>query len=267
MKKNIGLVLSGGGARTIAHIGLIKALEEENINITHVSGTSAGAIVAALYASDYSAQEILDFFKKTVLFKVSFYAASQISFLSTNEYSGIFKQYFKYDDFEALNKKLYVSATDIVNAKNKIFQSGKLVKTLLASAAYPMVFKPVKIDGKLYLDGGITNDFPIEPLRWQCDLVIGSYVTPLSSMGKIDLENRHRLLQRTYDVSSLTNSIHKFPMCDMMFQPNQLSQFGFYEGKYLDDIYRIGYLSAKGNMGELKRKIEQLEMDRTAVLR
>lgn len=236
-------------------------MEEENIPITHVSGTSAGAIVAALYAADYKANEILDFFKKSVLFRVSFYAASQIDFLSTDEYSAIFKKYFKYDDFEALNKKLYVSTTDILNAKNRIFQEGKLVKALLASAAYPMVFKPVKIDERLYLDGGITNDFPIEPLRWQCDKVIGSYVTPLTPMQKSDLNNRHKLLQRTYDVSSLTNSIHKFPLCDLMIQPDRLSRFGFFEGKHLNEIYRIGYLAAKAKMNELKAMLDPLELE------
>jgi NTE family protein len=259
MKKNIGIVFSGGGARTLAHVGLLKALEEEDVNITHVSGTSSGAIIAALFAANYKADEILDFFNKTVLFKTSFYAASQPGFLSTNEYSAIFKQYFRRDDFDALHKKLYVAATDILNARSHIFHEGKLVQALLASAAYPMVFKPVEIKGKLYFDGGITNDFPIEPIRWQCEKVIGSYVTPLTPMNKLDLEKPQRLLQRAYDVSSMTNSASKFAQCDVVIQPDKLGEFGFFETRRLDEIFHIGYLAGKEQMEKIKAISDSIE--------
>lgn len=261
MKKNVGIVFSGGGARTLAHVGLLKALEEEEIKISHVSGTSAGAIVGALYAANYSADEILDFLKKTVLFKISMHAGSRPHFLSTNEYSAIFKQYFLRDDFDALSKNLYVAATDIINARPRIFHKGKLVPALLASAAYPMVFKPVEIEGNLYFDGGITNDFPVEPLRWQCEKIIGSYVTPITPMNKLDLEKPQRLLQRTYDISSLSNSITKFAQCDVLIRPDRLGIFGFFETKRLDEIYHIGYLAAKEKVRLIKEWMLEPEVN------
>lgn len=252
MSRNIGIVFSGGGARTMAHLGLIKALEAENIRATHVSGTSAGAIVAALYAAGYSADEILDFFKKTVLFKISFYAMSQSGLLHTDEYSAIFKKYFVRDDFDALDKKLYVAATDILEARPRIFHEGKLIPALLASTAYPMVFEPVEIDGKWYVDGAMTNNFPVEPLRWQCDRVIGSYVTPLSPANRADLLRGNRLLQRSYDICCMINSKDKFSQCDVLIRPDALARFGFFETRHLDEMFHIGYLAAKEKMDELR---------------
>jgi len=261
MSNNLGIVFSGGGARTLAHVGLIKALEEENVKVTHVSGASAGAIVAALYAAGHGAEKILEFFKKTVLFKLSLHMVSQSGFLSTDEYSGIFKQYFIQNDFNALEKKLYVAATDILNARSRIFYQGNLIKALLASTAYPMIFRPVEIEGKLYFDGGITNDFPVEPIGWQCDKVIGSYVTPLTPMNKADLEKPMRLLQRAYDVCTMTNSVSKFAQCDLVLQPDQLNLYGFFETSRIDEIYRIGYLNAREKMGDILNLVKAKEYD------
>ncbi|WKX76889.1 patatin-like phospholipase family protein [Zobellia laminariae] len=133
---NIGLVLSGGGIRGVAHIGAIKALEEHGIFPTHIAGTSAGAVVGALYASGASWAEILHFFKTIPLFRTQNYARSKPYFFDTEKYYENFKKFFPVDDFSALKKPLYVTATDIIRGTLKVFHKGQVIRPVLASATF-----------------------------------------------------------------------------------------------------------------------------------
>ena len=94
MDNNIGLVLSGGGVRAIAHIGLLQVLNENNIRPTHLSGTSAGALIAALYAANYSPKEMLSFFEQTPLLKLTLYAINKPGIMDSEKYILFFKKFF-----------------------------------------------------------------------------------------------------------------------------------------------------------------------------
>ena len=111
-----GIVLSGGGVRGLAHIGVIKALEENGIYPTYITGASAGAIVGTFYAAGYPCEEILDFFHSTSMFSINNYTYRKPGLLDTDKFYKIFKKYFPEDRFEALKKSLYISATDILNS-------------------------------------------------------------------------------------------------------------------------------------------------------
>ena len=113
---NIGLVLSGGGVRAAAHIGVIKALEEHGIFPTHISGTSAGAIVGALYAHGYTCDEMMLFFKNVPILDLKKYAINKPGFFDSEKYYSIFSKYFPIDDFSSLKKHLVITATDILEA-------------------------------------------------------------------------------------------------------------------------------------------------------
>jgi len=102
MAKDLGLVLSGGGVRAIAHIGFIKVLLENNIMPTRVAGTSAGALVAALYAKGYEVEKMLEFFKQTPLLKFSLYAVNKPGIMDSDKYTTFFKKFFTEDSFESL---------------------------------------------------------------------------------------------------------------------------------------------------------------------
>ena len=100
--KSIGLVLSGGGVRGMAHIGLIKAMREHQIEAKVVAGTSIGALVGALYANDNTVDEMLTFFKETPLFQYSFFAINKPGFIDTERYVSIFKDFFPDNSFKSL---------------------------------------------------------------------------------------------------------------------------------------------------------------------
>ena len=240
-----GLVLSGGGVRGMAHIGVIKALEEAGIHPQYISGASAGALVGAFYAAGYPPEEILDFFKKTSMFKFSNYAIGKPGLLDTDKFINLYLKYFPEDSFEALSKKLFISTTDIIKGRNKIFHTGELIKPILASAAFPMVLTPIKIGNVLFADGGILNNFPTEPLLDRCDKIIGSYVKPLKEIAENELKSSLNVLERAYQLGVANQSMMKFKDCDQLFIPQELLGFNTFDMNKLDEIYNIGYTTAK----------------------
>lgn len=242
---NIGLVLSGGGMRGAAHIGVIKALEEHHISPTHIAGSSAGAIVGSLYAYGYNSDEILTFFKEVQLFSITKYAINKPGFIDAEKFYDEFKVYLKGDDFSFLKKKLFITATNILNGKLKIFEKGELIKPVLASAAFPGLFAPVKIKSSYYIDGGALNNFPLEALKKKCERFIGVYVDGFDVVKMKDLKHSHNVVERVFKMKSVLENQHKFTECDIMIAPSELNQFGTFDRKNIDEMVEIGYNAAK----------------------
>ncbi|WP_339714146.1 patatin-like phospholipase family protein [uncultured Kriegella sp.] len=241
----IGLVLSGGGVRGVAHIGAIKALEENGIFPTHVSGTSAGAIVGALYAAGAEWSEILNFFKSIPLFHAKKYALGKPGFIDTEKFYSDFKRFVPEDDFKVLKKHLFVTATNVEKGTLHIFDSGPLIHPVLASASFPGVFTPVQIGKSYYVDGGVLNNFPIEPLKPLCDSLIGVYVNPLQKLKIADLKHSYNVMERAYKIKAASESIQKFPECDLLIQPDGLTKFGTFSRYGIDAIFELGYAATK----------------------
>jgi NTE family protein len=239
-----GLVLSGGGARGFAHIGVIKALEENGIHISHISGTSSGAMIGALYAGGFSWQEIFSFFNTLPIFHYKKYARHKPGFIDSIKFYQDFKEFFPEDNFNSLKKKLYVSATNLLEGTLKIFSEGELIRPILASASFPGVFTPIKIENVEYIDGGILNNFPVEVLRSQCDKVIGVYVNPLQSITGSDLKHSYQVLNRAYQISFGSQCMSKFSLCDLVISPDELKNYGIFDVRTMDAIFDIGYEAA-----------------------
>ncbi|WP_283771742.1 patatin-like phospholipase family protein [Cellulophaga sp. 20_2_10] len=256
---NIGLVLSGGGIRGVAHIGAIKALEENGICVTHIAGTSAGAIVGSLYASGASWESMLHFFKTIPLFNRHNYARSKPGFLDTEKYYDNFKEFFPEDDFGVLKKTLFVTGTNIIDGTLKIFKKGQLIKPVLASASFPGMFTPLKIGNAYYVDGGVLNNFPIEPLKKDCDKIIGVYVNPLKKIKIEDLKHSYTVIERAYKLKSASESMLKFNLCDMIVLPEGLSNFGTFDMGSIDTIFNLGYMATKKILDDDPSIIENLK--------
>ncbi len=241
----IGLVLSGGGIRGVAHIGAIKALEEYGIYPTHISGVSAGAIVGSLYAYGYNWSEILLFFKNIKIFDISKYALGKPGFIDAEKFYPEFSNLIRKDDFSALQKSLFITATDILNGNLTTFNSGELIKPILASAAFPGVFAPVKIDDSYYIDGGAINNFPVQSLKPDCDMIIGVYVNGYQKITIRDLKHSYNVVERAFKLKSVHEDYTKFKDCDLVILPKQLDNFGTFETKHLKKIFKIGYEATK----------------------
>ena len=248
MQYPLGMVLSGGGARGLGHVGVFKALAEEGIEPQVLSGTSAGAIVAALYAAGYSADEILTFFVDKNPLRISKLSLVKPGIFDTDKVVADFLEYFPEDSFAALKKPVFLAATDIVEARPEIFASGRLVPAILASASTPLVFTPIEVDGHWYSDGGIINNFPVEPLLGLCDAILGVYASPLRTMHELDLRSSFAVAQRSFEIGSYFSSKRKFHHCDLLLSPTELSAHGAFDTKNLADIVEIGYRAARDQM-------------------
>ncbi|MEL6974424.1 MAG: patatin-like phospholipase family protein [Bacteroidota bacterium] len=240
-ENSVGLVLSGGGIRGMAHIGLIQAMQEHGIEADVVSGTSIGALVGALYANGNTVEEMLAFFQETPLFQYNFFAINKPGFIDTERYYPIFKKYLPKDSFEALGKKLYVVATDLLKGEERVFHEGDLIKPLLASAALTPVFSPVDIEGTLFADGGVMNNFPKEYLDTHAKTIIGSNVSIAGEVGKKDLKNSLQLAGRITGLMIYASSHKKLKECDTFIEPLELEKIGVLDKKGIETAYRIGY--------------------------
>lgn len=242
---NTGLVLSGGGIKGVAHIGAIKALEEHGIFPTHIAGTSAGAIVGSLYAGGVGWSEILDFFKTIPIFQTKRYAYSKPGFLDTEKFYDNFKVYFSEDDFRILKKPLFITATDVLNGTLRIFHKGQLINPILALASLPGMFTPIKIGSRYYIDGGVINNFPTEPLKEVCDKIIGVHVNPLKKIKIEDLKHSYNVAERAYKIKSTYESTLKFADCDILISPEELVGYGTFDMNSIDTIFELGYSATK----------------------
>ncbi|WP_271392785.1 patatin-like phospholipase family protein [Aequorivita sinensis] len=238
---NIGLVLSGGGARGAAHIGALKAFEEYGISPTHISGTSIGAIVGALYAADVHWTEILKFFKTTSIFHTKRFAFNKPGFLDTEKFYDDLNVYLPRDNFDSLQKPLYITATNVLNGKLKIFSKGQLIKPVIASASFPGVFTPTEINGSYYIDGGILNNFPVEPIKKHCDKIIGVYINSLKKISIKDLKYSYSVADRALKIRAAYDSIKKFPECDLIISPEEIGEFAVFGMSNTDIIFELGY--------------------------
>ena len=239
--KKTGIVLSGGGIKGMAHIGVLQALKEYNIQPTIISGVSAGALVGALYANNVSTNNMLHFFKDTPLFKYNLVSINKPGFFDTEKYIPYLEKYIKATTFESLAKSLYVVATSMEAGESIFFSKGDLLQPLLASAALPPVFSPVTFNKNSYSDGAIMNNFPIEPLLNNCDLIIGSYTSSKIQVTKKQLNNSLQISQRANLLMLHANVIPKLTLTDILFQPEGLDEIGILDKKGIDKAYNMGY--------------------------
>ncbi len=253
MNSTIGLVLSGGGYRGVAHVGAIKALEEFGIVPNVISGTSAGALVGALYAANYSPDEMLTAFRNIKLFGFSRYARKQPGFVDSTSFEDFLQQYFPENSFDSLSKKLFITATDLLSGRAKVFREGELIRPILASAAFPGIFTPVNISEDLYSDGGILDNFPIQPLS-HCNKIYGVYVSPVKPMQITDFKHSYDVINRAFQLRMHQSSRLKFRLCDMVINPPELGDYRTFNSNHIDELFEIGY---QNTFSELQKKASE----------
>lgn len=246
--KSIGLVLSGGGSKGLAHAGVIKYLEEKNIKPTQMAGTSAGSIVGALYAWGKTPEEILEFFKSIYLFHWKHLTFKKAGLIDSESFRNYFHSIFDDAVLSDLKIPIQITATDMVRGKLKIFSpETKIADAILASCAFPGVFSPYQIEGNVYSDGGILNHFPTDILQGQCDVVIGVYVSPIQKIEAKDLSSIKAVTTRAFDILSANSNVHKFNICDWVIEPKDLCLYSTFETSKtkMDAVFNIGYEAAK----------------------
>ncbi|EAZ82588.1 patatin-like phospholipase family protein [Algoriphagus machipongonensis] len=241
MKSNlkIGIALSGGGVRGISHLGVLEGLNDAGIFPTKVSGTSAGAIVGAMYCKGYRPKEILKIIVETNYFKFMRPAISLTGILKMKSVGDLFKLYLKDDCFSDLETPLTVAATDIKKGKVVYFSEGNLIDPILASSCIPGMFDPIVIDQKYYVDGGVLNNLPVEPLEGICDFVIGVNCNHLPEESNI--RNMKSLIERSVIMSMNYNVYSRKSKCDFFIEAEGLGKYGVFDIKKAQELFQAGY--------------------------
>ncbi|MPM36106.1 hypothetical protein SDC9_82701 [bioreactor metagenome] len=182
-KKKIGLVLGGGGARGFFHMGVIKAIQELNIIIDEIAGTSIGAIIGVIYASnpkidfEKMANELdfLEIFKILALVKNKDLNKNIEEFL---------KKYVGVENFSDLKIRCRFNATDINQRKEIVFDSGKIFPALIGSISIPGVFKPLKYEENYLIDGGVSNNIPITLIDKAKKILVSDITGPIKKIDE-----------------------------------------------------------------------------------
>lgn len=258
----IGIALSGGGAKGIAHIGVIRALLDNGIEPTIIAGTSAGSIIGALYAAGVSCDDMEKLIADSSIMKIFRVVGIPGSGLVKLDYlKERLATFIPEDSFEALNFPLYVCATNLNQGKAVYFSTGSVFDKVVASCSVPWLFKPLEINGELYVDGGITNNMPASILRDKCDVLIGSNVKPKMLMqSNKDLDTFMGITQRVVDLTLWTNSKPNVKLLDVYIAPEKVNEFSFFSMTKVKELCDIGYEEAMNQMPKLKRIIAEKEL-------
>jgi NTE family protein len=295
-KPKIGLVLSGGGAKGLAHIGVLKVIDSLNIKIDYIGGTSMGAIVGGLYASGYSADDLELLFSKidtdaliqdyiprnskafnqkrndeVYLIALPFknFKISAPTGLSKGVYNFNLLSRYTYHvkeirDFSKFKIPFFCIATDIETGKDAVLKEGILSQAIVASGAIPSLYYPVEIDGKLLVDGGVSNNYPVEHLRAiGADIVIGVDVQD----GLLTRENLNGITDVLIQISNFPTdqkTIENIKLTDIYIKPN-IKGYNVFSFDKAQEIIKTGKEAAVLYLDQLKVLKENKKIEREKV--
>lgn len=255
MDKKIGLALSGGGALGASHAGVIKAIEEASIKVTHVTGVSAGAIIGALYCGGKTPDEILEIFDINSLLDIFNFRNIAGGLVDTDYFQKLIRQNIQNDELEHLNTKLSIGATNLNSGCFEVFEKGKLSQIAAASAAVPLLFKPVAIDKDHYVDGGLINNLLVEPLVDTCDFIIGVNAHFHEKMDNI--QGVSQIGKRCFEIIAWNSLRQNAGKCDYMMEVKATRKFKLFDFKHSKELFECGYTEMKENMDELLLAINE----------
>ncbi len=269
----IGLCLSGGGAKGIAHIGVLKALRESGIFPDMVAGTSAGSVVGALYAAGKTPEEMIDFVRDGSLFKIYKIILPSDGFTKLTYLKEKLEQAIEHDSFEALKRPLFVAVTNLITGAPEIRSKGPLFDVVVASSSIPLVFSPVEIDGQIYVDGGVLANFPVEPLVGRSDVIIGVNLMPQEPITEKSVQNIIGVATRVFALSVWANTQPQLKRCDVVISPPSLEQYNVFQFNRYKELMEIGYEAALDKIPEIMdaiaavRKAQKAKKDKPAKLK
>jgi NTE family protein len=251
----IGVALGGGFARGIAHIGVLKVLEEEGIPIRMVGGTSVGAIMGAAYCSGLTIAELEEIAHKVRFATFARWTISRFGFATTDRMAIFLERILKVQTFEELRIPLAVTATDFKTGGGAVFTSGPIIDPVRASCAYPGMFLPVEIDGRCLVDGMLSYPVPSLPLRnLGADRVLAVH---LKGQWSKSCAPRH-----FFDVIGQSFAIAQDMMspvwrnaADLVIEPD-VAGFDYDDFKRAGELIRVGELAMRAALPEVRKWLQ-----------
>ncbi len=246
-----GLVLSGGAAKGYAHLGVLQALFERGCRFDCVAGTSIGAIIGALLAEGREPADIKKIFDREKNINLLRFSWQNSGILSQSGLKRALTRHLKARRFEELGLPLYVSTTDLNSGKNHVFNSGELIPALLASSAIPLLFEPVNIGNRLFIDGGITCNLPAHLIRHRCSRLVGVNVNPVHETAGAD--SWLHSVERVLNIAIQSNIESDIGLCDVYIVPDGMEEFHLFSLGMGDRMFETGYNSALRQFDQLPK--------------
>jgi NTE family protein len=263
MSKKLGLALGSGGSRGVTHIGVLRALEEEGIKPDFISGCSMGAVVGACYAKGMSCDEMYNAvmqLKAVDIMDISAVPITQLGLLKGGKMQRLLLKNIGDVKFEELKIPFCCVASDVLSGTLTEFTTGPVAKAVQASSCIPTIFRPVKMNGKLLVDGGVMCRVPVSQVkRMGADVVIG--IDALVNTGEPveKVNNIVAMILRVYDIMDYrTSNLMKDSEnkdCDLWLGP-EMKGINQYAVKDMDRAYTEGYECAKANMDKIKELLK-----------
>ncbi len=266
-RPSIGLALGGGFARGIAHVGVLKVLEEENIPIECIAGTSVGALIGAAYCSGVTTKE-LEVMATQVRFKhFAKWTLSRYGFASNARMIGFLNRILKVKTFEELHIPLAVTATDFSTGDGVVFQAGPLVDPVRASCAYPGMFLPVEIGGKLHVDGMLAHAVPTRPLRQMgAERVLAVQLRGTWTHGDAGPRHLFDVIGQCFAIAQEMNSGVWKQAADLVIEPN-VTGFKYDDFERSAEMIHAGEVATRAAIPELRKWLESTTSRVTLPLR
>ena len=271
--EKIGIAFGSGGARGLAHILMIEAMEELGLKPSVISGTSVGAIVGAFYAAGYTSKEMKeivykiifpkndrfsDFFKRSDIVKMLTMFDPQFvksGFIKGDKLQNFLQSQMNASTFEELKIPLKIVATDYWKKEEVIFDKGKILPAIRASYSLPGLFTPVKIHGRVLIDGGIVNPLPYDILIKDCDYTVAVDVTAYKTSNGKEFPPTFESVFTAYQIMQHSNSQQKikFIKPDIYIRP-EIMDVRVFDFSKVESIFE----QAQPAKDALKKKLEQI---------
>ena len=239
---NLGLALSGGGAKGFAHIGVFKMMEECALTPDIIVGTSAGALMGTLFADGYSAMEIRELFTGREFSEFARLQIPKAGLFDSKRFRNFLKRHLRTRNIEDLQIPMVIVATDLDHGESYEFREGPIVEAVTASCSIPIIFNPVVINGVHYVDGGLFHNFPVSIIREECERIIGVNVSPL--IPQKYKQTIFHIAERSYHYLFQANTLEDREMCDVLIETEEFGMYKTFDLENVDVICNIGYKAA-----------------------
>ncbi|MFQ5335841.1 MAG: patatin-like phospholipase family protein, partial [Flavobacteriales bacterium] len=247
----LGLVLSGGASKCIAHLGVLKALFETGVRPDIIAATSGGALFGSFVAAGKSPDEALEIIMQSRMLNIFTPSKVVKGLFSSEKIEKALRASLPVSTFEELQIPMIVAATDMLQGKVVSFESGDIFKPIIASSSYPAIFEPVEINNRQLLDGGILCNLPTALLRERCDRIIGVSVGKLYALNNIKTQRKYffRALELAINQS---DKAHQEGV-DLLLEPPDLNEYDRFDISRGKEIFAKGYLYALKKCEDIKK--------------
>ncbi len=251
----IGLALGGGFARGIAHIGVLKVLEEEGIPVRLIAGTSVGALIGACYCGGLSVAELQQIARNTRFTSLARWTLSRYGFASNDRMITFLTRVLKVRTFEEMRIPLGVTATDFNTGEGVVFHSGEIIDPVRASCAYPGMFLPVHIRGRYLVDGMLSYPVPTQPLREMgADRVLAVHLKGTWASGG---PPRHlfAVIGQSFAIAQDAMAAIWKQAADLVVEPD-VAGFDYDDFKRCDELIRVGEQAMRKALPQVRQWLE-----------